>query len=184
MRRNFVLRSYKAADEKRKAVIKKMYPEAFKKSIKKAKKKVTRKFKNGDWIKLKEDPKGKIRLICIENLEKSTAYGHGQYVWKTKEQDCCWTFKRKPENWRLASEKEVKDMLLTEAKKRKFRKGCTFQSLDHDYIWTVTGKTEIYFLNNKVYLSAEKWETIEDGYKAEKGHLEIFRDGKWASIIK
>ena len=70
-----------------------------------------------------------------------------------------------------ATNKEVEDALIAEAKRRGFKKGVTFKC--------AVGGGEIKFSKNIYYLSSTQGNVLWNG-----GIGRIFSDGKWAEIIK
>lgn len=68
----------------------------------------------------------------------------------------------------LATDKEIEEALIKEAKKRGFKEGVTFKSLIYACTWTIEGSNFETNLANDLMINLNY----------------IFRKGKWAEIIK
>jgi len=141
----FILEAHKEACSTWKVRIEKECPELFKKTL-----------EVGKWYK-------DLYLGHLAFREKDNGnYGFLYGDWNTVIE--CKT----PKQWTLATEQEVKEALINEAKKRRFVKGTKFLSL------LTAVKSECGINYNYYY---DENELYSNG-------MCLFKDGKWAEIVK
>ena len=125
----------------------------------------------GRWYKLKDNPKILALYDCFKH-HRPYAYlfnAKGDYEYKVE-----WSLIELPTYWELATEEEVSEALINEAKKRSYKEGvrCKFGLIKE--IRTIeTNDFEFKLEYNKLCI------------KRKNGYAEIiFRMGKWAEIIE
>ena len=123
----------------------------------------------GRWYKLKDNPKILALYDCFKH-HRPYAYlfnENGNYEYRVE-----FSLFELPTYWELATEEEVREALINEAKKRGYKKGvkCKFGIIED--IRTI--ETNIFDWNGK-YLFV----------RCINGNADIiFRSGKWAEIIE
>jgi hypothetical protein len=143
----FILEAHKEACSTWKARIEKECPELFKNTLEVSK-----------WYKYNDSD---IHLVCFTNVEKSEGYGFCKSGWVDLD---IWNDR----NLRLATEQEVKEALINEAKKRGFVEGTKFLSL-LSAVKSICGiNYNCYYNENELYSNG----------------MCLFKDGKWAEIVK
>lgn len=113
-------------------------------------------------------------LICYQTKEKS--YGFIDCVYSND-----WYFDvNDKQKTRLATEEELKEALIKEAKKRGFKEGVKFQNFNGT-IQTIEG--ELYFNrgSKQIHCHTPKEEWYNEG---SNSNPYIFYNGKWAEIIE
>ena len=117
----------------------------------------------GRWYKLKDNPKILALYDCFKH-HRPYAYifnANGNYEYRVE-----FSLFELPTYWQLATEEEVREALINEAKKRGYKKGvkCKFGIIE----------TNIFEWNGKVLL-----------VRCKNGNADIiFKNGKWAEIIE
>jgi hypothetical protein len=157
-RKQFIIKAHKEACSTWKENIEKEFPKLFK----------TDKLETGKWYKT---PGGTIFFSeeIIHNIKVSDItrlYGYGvddEGDWR----DSFWG----DYNWELATDKEVEEALIKQAKKRGFKNG-NYQCLSSPN-WTITEVKDNYiFENNSLWMGVKGYSNC------------VFTNGKWAEIIK
>lgn len=147
--------------------------EALEAEIKKLKDEVNNpQFEVGKWYKNKEEPKF---LFYLESIKGGSYYGRGfgcSGMWHNSN-NCSWGIKGCVQ----ATDKEVEDALMAEAKRRGFKEGVKWKSLFF--------KGEITDYNDNGRSSHDN----EFKYTAHKNTLSlgygvIYKNGVWAEIVK
>lgn len=119
------------------------------------------KFEVGKWYRSVRHPKG---IYCVKNTENKECYGF----------DLVGTWGNE---WRLgtleirpATDEEVKEALIKEAKRRGFKEGVRFKSA-----W-----------NGEEFVFSEKrgYTQLDDTNLCNMGNGSVFYDGRWAEIIE
>lgn len=156
IRNEFILEAHKSACSEWKLKIEKECPELFE-----------NKLEVGKWYKEPSDLGNKYRFIFIEKIDNKQIFGYGfkgDGSWF--ENDSYYSG-----GFILATEEEVKEALIKEAKKRGFKNGVVFRNILRNH----TNKIEaIGVLNDYKKYDNSLWFD-------EKGC--VFKDGKWATII-
>ena len=140
--------------------LKKWFPEAFE-----------TKLEVGRWYKQKDEPKILALYDCFKN-HRPYAYlfnAKGDYEYKVE-----WSLIELPTYWELATEEEVREALINEAKKRWYKEGvkCKFGIIE-----------EIRTIETNDFVFKLEYNTL--GIKLKNGNADvIFRSGKWAEIIE
>jgi hypothetical protein len=145
----FILEAHKEACITWKARIEKECPELFKNTL-----------EVGKWYKEKEKSN---LLVCFTDIEKG--YGYGVNRINEWNDNFCRDDKK---SFELATEQEVKEALINEAKKMGFIKGAKFLSV------LTAVKSECGINYNYYY---DENELYSNG-------MCLFKDGKWAEIVK
>jgi len=112
-----------------------------------------------------------VHLVCFTSVQESKGYGFDLSGWQN---GTTWS----KNNLRLATEAEIEEALINEAKKRGFKEGVVFNSPN--------GKN--HFNKEQEVIECEFIYTSHDNYltitKTSKNHNGIiFKDGTWAEII-
>ena len=143
-----------------KKLLQKFIPKAFK-----------TKLEVGRWYKLKDNPKILALYYCFKH-HSPYAYifnEKGDYVYAQ-----IFSFIELPNHWQLATEEEVSEALINEAKKRGYKEGvrCQFGLIK-----------EIRTIETNDFAFKLEYNTL--GIKRKNGNADIiFRSGKWAEIIE
>ena len=125
----------------------------------------------GRWYKLKDNPKILALYDCFKN-HRPYAYlfnAKGDYEYAP-----ILSFIELPTYWELATEEEVREALINEAKKRGYKEGvkCKFGIIE-----------EIRTIETNDFVFKLEYNTL--GIKLKNGNADvIFRSGKWAEIIE
>ena len=125
----------------------------------------------GRWYKLKDNPKILALYDCFKH-HRPYAYlfnAKGDYEYKVE-----WSLFELPTYWELATEEEVSEALINEAKKRGYKEGvrCQFGLIK-----------EIRTIETNDFEFKLEYNTL--GIKCKNGNADIiFRSGKWAEIIE
>jgi hypothetical protein len=119
----------------------------------------------GKWYKTENG-----RITFLESFESCKGYGFNHSNWHNTE--IGFTFISDPEDWNPATNKEVEDALIKEAKKRGFKDGIT-----------VIRPNEWGEVNNNVTLSGNEFNFNGNWFGTYKGRR-LFKDGVWAEIIE
>jgi hypothetical protein len=125
-------------------------------------------------------------LICIKeikmdlNFKGSISQNHYGFI------EGCWVENQSWSNTSFskdlipATDKEVEDALIKEAKRRGFKEGANVISFfGFNYNLVLISKFE--FVNNILKVWGEQ---KSDGVEKHKGYFKIFHNGKWAEIIQ
>lgn len=164
------MRKYEVSEE----VIKELHLESaphLRSLIEKEVPELFQKFENSKWYKL-------LGYDCvIFKTDKESGYGLN-HVGEWTESDN-WTFQTNPEDWRLATEAEVTEALINEAKKRGIVSGNKVKGLG-TFSGILTGNTCIanisgYYFSIK---NNELWVNV-----GENENALVFDKGKWATVI-
>ena len=157
-RKEFIIQAHKEACSEWKQNIEKEFPKLFKQAL-----------EVGKWYKVKRPEDSIEALICFSN--EPTLYGFGY----TKEWTTCFNAKPILYGYRVctpATDKEVEEALIKEAKKRGFKKGDVIKGEFHksfnglmidDYDMdspSYIPNSNMFALGNKVLFKKGKWETI------------------------
>ena len=143
-----------------KELLKEFIPEAFK-----------TKLEVGRWYKLKDNPKILALYDCFKH-HRPYAYifnEKGDYEYRVE-----FSLFELPTYWELATEEEVSEALIKEAKKRGYKEGVRCKFGRGEYIRTI--ETNDFHFSSKSNLLAVK---CNDGTSDV-----IFRSGKWSEIIE
>lgn len=144
--------------DKKEVTVKELFPSVF-----------APEFKNGDWIKLKNGYDD--CLIFITDYENSRAYGfYKKDKWIEDTGDRAWSFKRKDDRWRLATNEEVFEALKNEAVKRGFELNANH---------TITNGKEVV----KIKEAPLRFCYISQENSLLLNNWRIFENGIWAEII-
>lgn len=166
--KEFIKEAYNSACPDWKAKLKNKFPEAFESEL-----------EVGKWYKM---PKYGDAIFCITKIQNSRCFAYGiNYMgeWRD-EKDFATT--DSPEEFILATEKEVETALIAEAKRRGFEAGIKFKPIDgSERICTFLG-CEIYIGANIITANVYENEWEKDG-KYISSNPAIFENGKWAEII-
>ena len=157
-RKKFIKKAHSAACREWKENIEKEFPKLFKKDA----------LVVGKWYKSRS---------CLFNYQKhGNVYGFfGDGVWNNGN----WSWDdtiAKP-----ATDKEVEEALIKEAKNRGFKIGVKFIKLSNGVVQTVDGLP--YFEYGRVAVESPKteWSSV---YKGGCSNPSIFDNGKWAEIVE
>ena len=171
-RKEFIKKAHSAACSEWKENIEKEFPKLFKGDA----------LEVGKWYKLTKDygnlEKGSVfPFIKYQGLfEDYAVIGHS--IFDNSKIDY-----RAPHSNTLtpATDKEVEEALIKEAKKRGFKEGVKFIKLSNGVVQTVDGLP--YFQAGRVAVESPEteWSTV---YKGGSSNPSIFEYGKWAEIIK
>ena len=143
-----------------KKLLQKFIPEAFK-----------TKLEVGRWYKLKDNPKILALYDCFKH-HRPYAYifnEKGDYEYRVE-----FSLFELPTYWELATEEEISEFLIKEAKKRGYKEGvkCKFGIIE-----------EIRTIETNDFVFKLEYNTL--GIKLKNGNADvIFRSGKWAEIIE
>jgi hypothetical protein len=148
-RKEFIKQAHKSACSEWKEKIKKEFPELFKEDA----------LVVGKWYKENDSE----FLIFITNLNDASYAGYG-FNMSAKWQDSLGRVNLKHT---LATDKEVEEALIKEAKKRGFKKGVSFLSIS-DGVKKQGSNFGYYGNNNQICL----------------GGGTIFKDGEWAEVLQ
>src|SRR5690606_31588359 len=81
-----------------------------------------------------------------------------------------------------ATDQEVEDALIKEAEKR-YKLGVIIQSMiEERYTWEIKSKPKFGLYNGRLLLTSSL--VCEKGEFRQQGSIEVFKDGKWAEVIK
>jgi hypothetical protein len=124
------------------------------------------------WLKHKYSP------TLINKNGDNTGFGFNKRGdW---EYSCNWSFYSYPNNWRVATEEEIKSALIAEAKKRGFKEGVMVNR-SKEFIDNA-GLSGFYGCSVKIY---------NDVFEYDKDHDVLYLDtyliyhkGQWAEVIK
>ena len=152
-RKEFIKKAHSAACSEWKENIEKEFPKLFKGDA----------LVVGRWYKRKLDS----RLWFVTHIKSGCSYGYGF------DYSGYWADESKGFNYSLelnkATEKEVEEVLIEEAKKRGFKIGVVFNDV-------ADGFREIVDVDNYIYYNQENTLTLS--------HYRIFKKGKWAEIVE
>ena len=164
-RKEFIIQAHKEACSEWKQNIEKEFPKLFK----------SEELEVGKWYKVKKPESIIEALICFDN--KPTFYGFDY----TKGWTTCFNSAPTIRGLRVctpATDKEVEEALIKEAKKRGFKKGdvCGFGINNNSKRLIVSDNFKLNGDYTGLYLVA-----VGD---REQGDDIVFKNGKWATIIK
>ena len=152
-RKEFIKKAHSAACSEWKENIEKEFPKLFKEDA----------LVVGKWYKRKEDS----RLWFVTHIKNGCSYGYGF------DYSGYWADEYKGFNYSLelnkATDKEVEEALIEEAKNRGFKEGVEFKSMNNKF--SVLDESFRYQEINKNTLDAF-------------GCYNIFQEGKWAEIVE
>jgi hypothetical protein len=126
----------------------------------------------GNWVKT-----NKGSIFCIEKITGNTLYGFG-IGYSTKIWDKNYFASKSV--CLLATDKEVEQVLIKEAKKRGFKKGVFIINEYMGYVWNgICGSNEIAFkhgtmcIDNIIIYEKGKWATIVETITKEQAEKEL-----------
>lgn len=156
VRNEFILEAHKSACSEWKLKIEKECPELFKSKL-----------EVGKWYKTGNT------LVFIDDIEREEYYGFFCGNWGTN-----WSFSKglNMDICKPATEEEVKEALIKEAKKRGFKKGVIIDELLGENVGSLN-------IENKKQLETNNFTINANLQFLYCNNLVIFRKGKWAEII-
>mgnify|MGYP003680354981 CR=1 FL=1 len=167
-RKEFIKKAHSAACSEWKENIEKEFPKLFKKDA----------LVVGKWYKHYSGGINYIVCVSVSKFHKGIAYGFmdGNY-----HESVFFGSQRLNEGCVPATNKEVEEALIKEAKKRGFKRGVKFIKLGNGVVQTVDGLP--YFQYGRVAVESPKteWSSV---YKGGCSNPSIFDNGKWATIVE
>lgn len=171
--KTFLLEGYDAACSQWKKIIKKEAPELFEDEVR---------LEVGKWYKFKEgyDVRSYSNFMFLYSGEEGDCAASG---FNTKGDWCENTLGVNYQNsYREATREEVKSALVKEAKKRGYKVGVKIKPIGK-YPITTIGRLDFSYweIDNEITLHVV---ALENEWEDSCSNPQIFKDGKWAEIIK